>query len=326
MVPMRFVSVALAALVLAVPASARVDAGVRAPATVTVLAAEGGRAAFLAASANGGCGAVRMWTPPAKVARRPGKVACGPRTSTGRGSYGLSLANGVPMWVTYAGGNIREHTVWRGGRRVLFVSHDVDSPSPLLVGERGIYAVGNTATVFVGKTGRRTWALDDRPLGLSAGDPFGVARLASGAVERITAATGAVDARWDYSKGEARAAKISGAQVAVLRVGQIDVYTSSRDTLRSWPVPAARSYGDDYCGVVRCALAVLRLADLHGDLAVYIDGRDLHVLRVTDGTDVVVRRPAVGPVHAQLESRGLFYSAGRNVHFMSRAELNRRLR
>jgi hypothetical protein len=325
MVPMRFVLVLLGAVVLATPAAARVGPGVRAPANVTVLVAEGGRAAFLAAAANGGCGAVRTWTPPARITRTPSKVACGPRTSTGRGSYGLSGSNGVPLWVTYTGGNIREHTVWRGGRRVGFISHDVDSSSPLLVGERGAYAVGTTVTVF-GKTGRRSWSLEERPLELSAGTPFAVARLASGAVERIDAATGEVDARWDYAEGEARAAKISGSQVVVLRVGQIDVYTSSRDTMRSWPVPAARSYGDDYCGVVRCALAALRLADLQGDLAVYIDGRDVHVLRVSDGTDVVVRRPAVGPVHAQLESSGLFYSAGRNVFFIPRSELNRRLR
>lgn len=324
MVPMRFVLVLLAAVVLATPAAARTSSA-RAPANVTVLAAEGTRASFLSAAANGGCGAVRTWSTKWTVARPAGKVVCGPRTSTGRGSYGLSVSNGIPLWVTYTGGNIREHTVWRGGRRVAFISHDVDSPSPLLVGERGAYAVGTRVTVF-GKTGRRSWSLEERPLGLSAGTPFAVARLASGAVERIDAASGEVDARWDYAKGEARAVKISGSQVAVLRVGQIDVYTRSRDTMRSWPVPTARSYGDDYCGVVRCALAALRLADLQGDLAVYIDGRDVHVLRVSDGTDVVIRRPAVGPVHAQLESTGLFYSAGRNVFFIPRAELNRRLR
>lgn len=324
MVPMRFVLVLLAAVVLAAPAAARLTS-VRAPANVTVLSAEGTRAYFLSAAASGGCGAVRAWSTKWTLARLGGKVVCGPRTSTGRGAYGLSVSNGVPMWVTYTGGNIREHAVWRGGRRVAFLSHEVDSPSPLLVGERGAYAIGTRVTVF-GKTGRRSWNLEERPLGLSAGTPFAVVRLASGAVERIDAATGEVDARWDYAKGEARAAKISGSQVAVLRVGQIDVYTSSRDTMRSWPVPAARSYGDDYCGLVRCALAALRLADLQGDLAVYIYGRDVHVLRVSDGTDVVVRRPSVGPVHAQLESSGLFYSAGRNVAFIPRSELNRRLR
>jgi hypothetical protein len=324
MVPMRFALACLAALVVAVPAAARVDPSVRAPATVTVLAGEGKKVAFLAAAANGGCGAVRTWTPPSIVVRSS-KVVCGPRTSTGRGVYGLSISGGVPLWVTYTGGNIREHSVWRGGRRIAFIGHDVDSPSSVLVGEHGSYAVGRRVTVFT-NAGRRSWNLDEPPLGLSAGAPFAVARVASGAVERVDAATGVVDARWDYAKGEARAAKISGSQVVVLRVGQLDVYSSSRDTMRSWPVPAARSYGDDYCGSVRCALAALRLADFRGELAVYMEGRDLHVLRVTDGTDVVMRRPLVGPVHAQLESSGLFYSAGRKVFFIPRAQLDRRLR
>jgi hypothetical protein len=321
---MRLGLVLLAALVVAVPAAARVDPAAKAPATVTVLAGEGKKVAFLAAGANGGCGAVRTWTPPSVVTRSV-KVVCGPRTSTGRGAYGLSFSGGVPLWVTYTGGNIREHSVWRGGRRVAFVSHDVDSPSPLLVGEHGSFAVGQRVTVFT-PAGRRSWNLDGLPLALSAGTPFAVVRLASGAVERVDAATGVVEARWDYAKGEARAAKISGSQVVVLRVGQLDVYSTSRDTMRSWPVPAARSYGDDYCGSVRCAPAVLRLADLRDDLAVYVDGRDLHLLRVTDGTDVVVRRPLAGPVHAQLESSGLFYSAGRKVFFIPRSELARRLR
>jgi hypothetical protein len=112
----------------------------------------------------------------------------------------------------------------------------------------------------------------------------------------------------------------------VLRVGALDVYSQLRDTLRSWPVPAARSYGDDHCGSIRCPLAALRLADLHGELAVYVLGRELHVLRVTDGTDVIVRRPTSGPVHAQLEAPGLSYSAGRRVFFIPRRELDRRLR
>jgi hypothetical protein len=322
---MRVALALLVWLVVAMPAAARVDPTVRAPANVTVLAAEGGRAAFIAAAANGGCGAVRTWSPPSVSARSPGKVACGPRTSTGRGAYGLSLSAGVPLWVTYTGGNFREHTVWRSGRRIASVSHNVDSPSGLLVGERGFFAIGDRVTLF-GRAGRRSWRLEEQPLGLAGGSLFAVARLGSGAVVRVDAATGDVDARFDYAKGAARAAKISGSRVVVLRAGALDVYSNSRDTMRSWPVAVARSYGDDYCGSERCPLAALRLADLQGELAVYVHGRDLHVIRVTDGTDVIVRRPTTGPVHAQLESPGLFYSAGRKVFFIPRSVLDRRLR
>jgi hypothetical protein len=293
---------------------------VPAPARVTVLAADGARIAFLASSANGGCGAVRVWTPPARAATSPGKVACGPTTSTGRGAYGLSLA-GDPLWVTYTGGNFREHRVWRRGRVIQMVTHDVGEASPLLVGTGGAYAVGDRVTV-----GRRAWRLAERPLGLSAKTQFTVARLASGPVVRVDSVTGEETGRFEYPRRAAHAARVYGTRVVVLRTGEIDVYSNARDTLRTWPLPAARSHGDDFCGSDLCPLATLRLADLHGDLAVYVLGRELHVLRVTDGTDVVVRRPATGPVHAQLEAPGLSYSAGSRVFFIPRRELDRRLR
>ena len=319
---MRVIGVLIASLVVALPAAAATDRSVAAPANVTGLAAEGGRIAFLSAGANGGCGALRAWSPPARKSSVV-RLACGPRTSTGRGAYGLSLAGG-PVWATYTGGNIREHRVWRRGRRIAEVSHDVDLPSPLFVGQHGAYAVGDQVTV-VNAMGRSTWQLADRPVGLAAGLPFTVARLASGPVVLVDSA-GQETARYDYERGAARAARVFRTRVAVLRAGAIDVYSGERDTLRTWQLPGAASYGDDYCGVVRCPLAALRLADLSGDLVVYVRGRELHVLRVTDGTDVIVRRPTVGPVHAQLEVQGLSYSAGRRVFFIPRAALNRRLR
>jgi hypothetical protein len=319
---MRVVGVLIASLVFALPAAAVTDRSVVAPANVTGLAAEGGRVAFLSAGANGGCGALRTWSPPGRTSSVI-RLACGPRTSTGRGVYGLSLSGG-PLWATYTGGNMREHTVWRRGRRIEEVRHDVDLPSPLLVGQHGAYAVGDQVTV-VSAAGRSTWQLADRPLGLAAGLPYTVARLASGPVVLVDS-SGQEASRFDYERGAARAARVFRSRVAVLRAGAIDVYSSERDTLRTWQVPTAASYGDDYCGVVRCSLAVLRLADLSGDLVVYVRGRELHVLRVTDGTDVIVRRPAVGPVHAQLEAQGLSYSAGKRVFFIPRRAVDRRLR
>ena len=40
----------------------------------------------------------------------------------------------------------------------------------------------------------------------------------------------------------------------------------------------------------------------------YIAGRTVHLLRLSDRRDATIRAPGVGPVHAQLEPSGLFYS------------------
>lgn len=338
---MRFALICVAALVVTIPAGARTSLSVFAPAPVAVLAAEGElgqRIAFFSSAANGGCGAVRVWKP-GRPALRLGPVPCGPRTSTGRGAYGLSF--GVPvLWATYTGGNFREHTLWRSfpkdrelgygaARRVANVTHDVAEDSPLLLGEGdgawATYAVGRTAFAL-SRARRLSRALPARPLGLIAHGPYLTVRRADGPVS--------IYADWqqdeigliDYPPGKAVALKAHGRSIAVLRRGALDVLDVDgrlADTVR---LPAARSYGDDHCGTVQCPLAELRLADLQGRLAVYIHGRAIHVLRWTDGTDVVVRRPATGPVHAELEATGLSYSSGRRVFFIPRSEIDRRLR
>jgi hypothetical protein len=338
---MRLVSVLALVAFLAVPAAARTDRSTAVPAPVSVLAAEGAaaqRVAFLSPGANGGCGAVGVWRP-GRAARRLGPVPCGPRTSTGRGAYGLSFG-GVLLWATYTGGNIREHVLWRSsphgeppqlgpGRPVAFVRHDVDAHSPLLVGEGdgpwAAYAVGEMAYVLSSER-RRSWALPARPLGLIAHGPYLSVRRADGPVSVYMEGEQEAVGQVDYARGEALALKAQGSRIAVLRRGAVDVrdvYGRAPDTFR---LPAARSYGDDHCGTVRCTLAELRLADLQGNLVVYIRGRAIHVLRITDESDIVLRRPATGPVHAQLEATGLSYSSGGRVFFIPRSEIDRRLR
>jgi hypothetical protein len=338
---MRLTLACIVALVLVLPAAARTDLSVVAPAPVVVMAADGERGqrvALLSPAANRGCGAVSLWKV-GRPLRQLGPVPCGPRTSTGRGAYGLSFG-GALLWATYTGGNFREHTLWRSvragipfrygrGRAVARVTHNVDEPSPLLVGEGddawASYAVGNTAYVLSGATSR-FWRLPAKPLGVIAHGPYLTVRRADGPVSVYASWQKDEIARMDYAPGEALAAKAHSGLFAVLRRGALDVrnvYGTVPDTIR---LPAARSYGDDHCGIVRCPLAELRLADLQGILAVYIHGRAIHVLRWTDERDVVIRRPTQGPVHAELEATGLSYSSGRRVFFIPRAEIDRRLR
>jgi hypothetical protein len=321
---MRLGVALLIALFLAVPAAAGPDRSTFAPSAVGVLAADGAQIAFLSPAANRGCGAVGFWSPSWPAAKPLGRVACGPRTSTGRGAYGLSYGQGASIWVTYTGGNFREHRVWRGGRVIDLVRHEVDLPAPLVVGQGATYAVDDRMTL-VTPSGRKSWTLPERPLGLSAGKPFALARLTSGPVVLLQPESGEERVRFEYAAGVARAARVSGSRVVVLRAGELDVLDPELGLVRTWPVPSAQSYGDDHCGTIRCPLAALRLSDLDRNLAVYVHGNAIHVLRVSDGKDVVVRRPA-SPVRAQLEPAGLSYSSGRRVAFIPRSELVRLLR
>jgi hypothetical protein len=110
------------------------------------------------------------------------------------------------------------------------------------------------------------------------------------------------------------AARIDARVLLVLtRVGaQSSLWTvdlSSGQRSDPWILPATRSTGDDVCGDPSgCRPATLRLADYQNGIAVYVLGRVVHLLRLADRRDAAIRAPGVGPVHAQLEPSGLFYS------------------
>ena len=116
--------------------------------------------------------------------------------------------------------------------------------------------------------------------------------------------------------GSVRAARIDGGVLVVLtRSGNenslwaVNTNLADRRLLGPWPLPASRSSGDAVCGDPSgCRLAALRLEDFQSGIAVYVVGRDVHLLRLSDKRDVRIRAPGLGPVHAQLEPPGLFYS------------------
>jgi hypothetical protein len=93
------------------------------------------------------------------------------------------------------------------------------------------------------------------------------------------------------------------------------------------PVRTVRLGGDDLAALLPRAVVVLdartgalkrswkvakraRLEDVAGGLVLYIVGGQIHVRRLADGRDRAVPLPdnAQGPLHAQLEPSGLFYS------------------
>jgi hypothetical protein len=68
-----------------------------------------------------------------------------------------------------------------------------------------------------------------------------------------------------------------------------------------------------------------RFEDVQSGIAVYIVERAVHLLRLSDGHDVVITKAKAGPVHAQLEPPGLFYSTRNGVEFVPMATVRRAL-
>ncbi len=68
------------------------------------------------------------------------KEQCLELASTGQGVWDLAVATNRLLWITYAGGNIREWTLWtatttrKTPRRLRFVARDVDAPPPIVLG------------------------------------------------------------------------------------------------------------------------------------------------------------------------------------------------
>lgn len=85
---------------------------------------------------------------------------------------------------------------------------------------------------------------------------------------------------------------LQGSQLVTLRNGNLELYNVNSGLLvKTIPLAAG---------------SVLR--DLQSGLAVYLVGRKVHVLRLSDGAGLTISPPGTGSVDAQIESPGLYYS------------------
>ena len=124
-----------------------------------------------------------------------------------------------------------------------------------------------------------------------------------------------------FRRGSVLGAALDGARLLVLQNVRLAVFDlgSGRRTA-SWPL--RRGFGP-----------APELEGAHGDLAAYVVGAAIHVLRLSDGREIVIDTPnATKPVLARFVQGGLFYSfnesygkrPGRLV-FVTRSELERAL-
>lgn len=102
---------------------------------------------------------------------------------------------------------------------------------------------------------------------------------------------------------KAQTARLDGARTVVIRTGR---------TLTPWDLGTAVD------GTPRRMKggSAARFEDVRGGIAVYVLRKAVHVLRLKNGRDVTIRRAAQGPVHAQLEPPGLFWSHGSTLEFV----------
>lgn len=98
-----------------------------------------------------------------------------------------------------------------------------------------------------------------------------------------------------YGPARLIAAQLEGNDVAVLTTEGLSAYDAQTGDLRDHR---------------RLAATDARLVDLEDGIALYLSGDEIHLHRLSDGREGVIRPEGGGPVLAELEDVGLFYSYG----------------
>jgi Tol biopolymer transport system component len=226
-----------------------------------------------------------------------------------RGTVELVRTHGEEFTGSFLGGVVAD------GGTIAFDVPSVDTPSPrgLNIGRTHVWkATGaRTAIVHTFRGVATVTSLDAGRIAVLRGGGKTLSVLAPGGGIRT------------YAPGGARIldAALDGSRLVVLRSTRLTVLDLGTGRRRaSWPV--RRAFGP-----------APELEDAQGDLAAYVVGAVVHVLRLSDGREIVVDTPnAAEPVFARFVPGGLFYSFNEayaerpgRVAFVARSELERAL-
>jgi hypothetical protein len=282
-------------------AGATTQASILARSTVTGLAADGGEAVFAAARTAADCDRTFVWERTTRQVIQLGKKQrCDP-VSTGRGISGVAVTGGRALWVSYAGGNIREWRLWTATtsrttpKALQFVPRDVSAPQPIIVGLAGggllPYAVDSTVMVLrANGTTAFTWA---------ATSPGRVVALAARSGRIAVAQEGSrvtvLDARGNVVSVDLYASEVSA--VALITKGMV--------VQRGLVLEVRRGTDAHEFPIATGGL----LDDADGQSAVWSDGKLVHVIRLTDGVQTAT---LVGS-WASLAGSRLYVAKGRTV-------------
>ena len=301
---MRYVTIALLALLLVPATFAAATRTVTAPAPVTALAFDAGRLAYASGHSASDCTRVQVWNLATRgVTLFPRPTSC-VETSTGSGISGLAIAGNRVLWTHYIGGNFRDWTLWTATTtktkplRLRFVTREAEDPAPIVVGDGdsgtpgGIlpYAVDREVIAVRTNGARRfAWTAPARVTALSARDGE-LAVASAGGVVTVLDAGGSV-LRTETFASEVQAVELTGEALVVQRARALELRGAGGPHL--WPL-AARA----------------QLEDADATFAYYVLGGQIRQLRLT--ADRLERQVGIGS-HVQVEGSRLATSTGTRV-------------
>jgi Tol biopolymer transport system component len=297
------------------------------------LSADGGRVAFVATRTKTDCDHVSVWTPAAKSVRRFRLPSpCLISQSFSSGISDLALAGSRAAWVSYAGGEgecdftLESATLGRPLPLALN-SNPVGGCSPFfdfhLRGDGGVLVFDDGERLTrIGTGGEKCEESEPAPLTTSIcatvrrGEHASPVEAVAGNLIAVREpdAVAVLDAQgnlvrlFPFAVG---AARLDGGKLVVVRASTLEVYDVAGAALEvSRPLP------DGYA-----------LADVDGGIAVLLRDRTIMLLRLDDGRSLTLT-PGAGPVLADLEPPGLYYSfatgdGGGRVVFLPRPSLLR---
>jgi hypothetical protein len=275
-----------------------------APAPVRALALDAPLLAYATGRSAGDCDRVSIRNLDTARVVRLGRTTSCEQTSTGTGIASVSIAGNRVLWLHFAGGNIREWSLYTATttatrpRRLRFVARDVDAAPPIVLGEGDTSRFGDLLPYAVDRqlivlhpNGSRAfvWTAPDRVTAVGANAGAVAVAVADGRVFVLEG--GRVSSSFAGAPA-ATAVFVTGDGVAVQRGRTIELRSGS--TVR-WSVPADA-----------------RLRDAEGSRLVY-----------TAGGRTWLREPGAAQARslgagsdAQLEATTLALASGRSIRLL----------
>ena len=277
------------------------------------LALTGRSVAYVAdAPARLQCARIGLWS--SRTNRRflfDSKEQCLEEGSTGQGVWDVAVATNRLLWLTYAGGNFREWSLWtatatkRKPRELHFIARDVDDPAPIVIGPgtaEGIPYAVDRQIVYLGDNGKALFKT-------SVFSPVRViaAGTGSGGVRVATLLSSGWVVGLDQRGNDVAAKRFEPRSVAALQVTSLGIAVQvGRDV----QIFEQRRHDD----VVIPLPSGARMVDFDQGRILWTRAGDLGTTTIATGTSArLVDGTMSQPAYGQLDSRGIVWARGRTV-------------